>query len=120
MEEKENTIILFDHEGNTIEGDENLLDHATKYYTELFGPGEEHNIHIVNSLWAELDQVSDSDNELLSKPFSEEEVTNALFQMETKKAAGPDKIPIEFYQTCWDIVKNDVMHLFHDFFYWSC
>jgi hypothetical protein len=36
--------------------------------------------------------------------------------METNKAAGPDKIPIEFYQTCWKTVKYDIIHLFDDFF----
>lgn len=35
--------------------------------------------------------------------------------MEKHKAAGPDKIPIEFYQVCWDIVKHDIMQLFDDF-----
>ena len=35
--------------------------------------------------------------------------------MEKNKAAGPDKIPIEFYQACWDIVKNDIMEIFADF-----
>ena len=35
--------------------------------------------------------------------------------MEKHKAAGPDKIPIEFHQTCWDIVKNDIIQLFADF-----
>jgi hypothetical protein len=59
--------------------------------------------------------VTDSDNENLCKPFSEQEVKSALFQMEKHKAAGPDKIPIKFYQVCWDIVKNDIMQLFADF-----
>lgn len=35
--------------------------------------------------------------------------------MEKNKAAGPNKIPIEFYQTCWDIYKNDIVMLFNDF-----
>jgi hypothetical protein len=35
--------------------------------------------------------------------------------METNKAVGPDKIPIEFYQTCWDVVKTDIIQLFDDF-----
>lgn len=35
--------------------------------------------------------------------------------MEKNKAAGPDGIPIEFYQTCWEIIKEDMMHLFSDF-----
>lgn len=32
------------------------------------------------------------------------------------KAAGPDRIPIEFYQGCWDIIKGDIIQLFHDFY----
>lgn len=35
--------------------------------------------------------------------------------MKKNKAASPDKIPIEFYQTCWGVIKNDIMQLFHDF-----
>jgi len=35
--------------------------------------------------------------------------------MEKNKVAGPDSIPIEFYQSCWDIVKNDIMNIFHEF-----
>jgi hypothetical protein len=35
--------------------------------------------------------------------------------MEKHKVAGPNKIPIEFYQVYWDIVKNDIMQLFADF-----
>jgi hypothetical protein len=35
--------------------------------------------------------------------------------MKKNKAPGPDNIPIEFYQHCWDIVKNDIMRLFYAF-----
>jgi hypothetical protein len=35
--------------------------------------------------------------------------------MERNKVAGPDKIPIEFYQSCWDIVKGDILMLFSNF-----
>lgn len=37
--------------------------------------------------------------------------------MEHNKAAGLDKIPIEFFQTCWDIIKNDILELFDDFYH---
>ena len=43
---RKNTIISLDKDGLIIEGDENLLQHATEYYSDLFGPGEE--------LWPEL------------------------------------------------------------------
>src|SRR3954464_12055906 len=36
--------------------------------------------------------------------------------MEKNKAAGPDGIPIEFYQHCWMIIRTYVMAVFDDFF----
>lgn len=44
--------------------------------------------------------MSEEDNMMLCKKFTEDEVKSALWQMEKNKAAGPDKIPIEFYQHC--------------------
>jgi mannosylglycoprotein endo-beta-mannosidase len=113
---RKNTIISLEKDGNIIEGDENLLNHATEYYANLFGPEEEHNIHIDSSLWAELAQVTDHDNPLLCSPFSESEIKEALFSMERNKVAGPYKIPIEFYQSCWGIVNDDIIQLFNDFY----
>ena len=51
------------------------------------------------------------ENDKLSSPFTEDEIKFALFSMEKNKAAGSDKIPIEFYQACWDIIKGTL---------WSC
>jgi len=112
---RKNTVVSLEKDGEIIQGDENLLNHATDYYTNLFGPEEDHNIHIDQSLWDEVDKVLDEDNEKLCKPFSEQKIKDALFQTERNKAAGPDKIPIEFYQACWDIIKNDIIQLFDDF-----
>jgi hypothetical protein len=36
--------------------------------------------------------------------------------MGKNKAAGPDGMPIEFYQSCWEIVKEDIMAMFNDFY----
>jgi hypothetical protein len=52
----------------------------------------------------------------LTKPFSEEEIKTALFLMERNKAAGPDGLPIEFFQKCWEIVKDDVCELFSNLY----
>jgi hypothetical protein len=35
--------------------------------------------------------------------------------VEKNKAAGPDGIPVEFYQHRWDIIKLDMMQMFNDF-----
>uniref|UniRef100_C6JRR7 DUF4283 domain-containing protein n=1 Tax=Sorghum bicolor TaxID=4558 RepID=C6JRR7_SORBI len=39
---------------------------------------------------ADIPQVSDLENELLTAPFTEEEVRTAIFQLEHNKAPGPD------------------------------
>jgi hypothetical protein len=50
----------------------------------------------------------------LNEPFSEEEIQGAVNSMVKNKAPGPDRIPIDFYQACWPIIKNDVMNIFYD------
>jgi hypothetical protein len=47
--------------------------------------------------------------------FTETEVKEALFQMEHNKAPRPDGFPVEFYQVFWEVIKADLMALFHDF-----
>jgi hypothetical protein len=34
--------------------------------------------------------------------------------MDHKKAPGPDGFPAEFYQQFWDVIKGDLMQMFHD------
>jgi hypothetical protein len=36
--------------------------------------------------------------------------------MGKNKAAGPDSIPIEFYQASWQIIKKDIVQPFADFY----
>jgi hypothetical protein len=71
---RKNTILSLEHGDTTIDGDENLLAHATKYYTELFGLALEFNIHLNNSIWDGASCLSEADNEQLCKPFSKSEI----------------------------------------------
>lgn len=112
---RKNAIHSLQDEDRTIEGDPALLDHATKYYKKLFGPAEDRKIPLNPSLFENVEKLPEDDNRDLCRPFTEEEIKNALDQMEHNKAAGPDKIPIEFYQSCWDIIKIDIIELFNDF-----
>ena len=89
-----------------------MIKHATEYYKGLFGPDIGNVFQIDPDLWGEGETVTTEENEELTKPFTVAEVKAALDQMERNKAAGPDSIPIEFYQHCWDIVKADIMEIF--------
>jgi len=77
-----------------IEGDENLVNHATSYYKTLFGPDIGNTFPLDPSLWNNDEKVSEEDNSALIKPFTEEEIKFTLFKMEKNKAVGPDKIPV--------------------------
>ena len=109
-------IISLDNVGTLIEGDENLVAHATQYYKQLFGPASGNLLPIDPMVWSEDEKASEQENMLLiTQPFTEDEVKNALFQMERNKGAGLDKIPIKLYQCCSDIIKQDIMDLFEEF-----
>lgn len=90
---RKHIVISLKKDGEIIEGNENLLRHATEYYSELFGPRENHNLHFDQSLWDDMEHVTKLENEELCKPFSETEIKGALFQMEKTKLRGLIKYP---------------------------
>ena len=52
---------------------------------------------MIENLTGDLAQISPVENNILISPFTEEEVFEAISQMEHNKALGPDGFPAEFY-----------------------
>jgi hypothetical protein len=48
-------------------------------------------------------------NEVFCKGFSDKEISDAMFQIESLKAPGPDGFPACFFQRHWDTMKGDVI-----------
>jgi len=69
---------------NIIEGDSDLIMHATDYYKNLFGPAPGNAFPLNVGLWENNEKVSETDNVELTKPFSETEVKEPLFQTKKK------------------------------------
>lgn len=65
----------------------------------------------------DIPRVSEEENAILRASFTEGEVKEAIFQMEHNKSLGPNGSPAEFYQHCWDVIKDDLLQVFHDFHY---
>jgi hypothetical protein len=107
---EKNTITSLTREGGVISG--NLLKPETNYYKDLFGPGQGNALPLDPSMWKEEEKVTQDENDELIKSFSESEIREALFQMESNKAASPDKISVEFYQKCWSIIREDIVEMF--------
>jgi hypothetical protein len=51
----------------------------------------------------------------LERSFQEEEVLQAFLSMDDDKVPGLDSFTIAFFWSCWAIVKDDLMRVFHNF-----
>ncbi|WVZ53557.1 LOW QUALITY PROTEIN: hypothetical protein U9M48_004480 [Paspalum notatum var. saurae] len=108
-------IFSLDQEDGTITGDVELKKYITNYYKNLFGYPETSDVILDENRFDDIPQVSPQENDLLSAPFTVDEVRAAIFQLEHNKAPGPDGFPLEFYQVFWNVIKTDLMALFDEF-----
>jgi hypothetical protein len=90
-------IFQLEQEEGTIVGQENLKNYISEYYKALFGDPNPSNVSMVESFNHDIPQLSQEENEILVKDFSEKEVFDAIMQMEKNKAPGPDGFLAEFY-----------------------
>ena len=54
--------------------------------------------------------------EVLEVQFTEEEIFAALMGMNGDKAPSPDGFTIAFWQSSWELVKEEIMELFREFY----
>ena len=51
----------------------------------------------------------------MESPFTEEEISKAIFKMDRDKAPGPDDFTIAVFQDCWDVIKENLVRVFDEF-----
>jgi hypothetical protein len=61
-------------------------------------------------------KVDGQTNDLLCAPFTDEEISFALFQIGPTKAPGPDGFPAAFFQRNWATIKEDIITAVRNFF----
>jgi hypothetical protein len=49
------------------------------------------------------------------REFEEGKVWEVVKAMIGHKLLGPDGYSMVFFQACWDVLKGDIMNVFHDF-----
>ena len=59
--------------------------------------------------------ISEEDASWLDKPFDEDEVFGEVHDFNGDKAPSPDGFTMAFFQSCWSVVKTDIMNVFHAF-----
>jgi hypothetical protein len=97
-----------------IEGQDNVKNYITRFYKDLFGQSQDNTMTLDESQTVDIPQVSQAENEFLTASFMEKEIWDTVFAMERNKAPRLDGFPAEFYQKFWDVIKVDLMQMFHD------
>ncbi|KAL0410941.1 UNVERIFIED_CONTAM: hypothetical protein Slati_3683800, partial [Sesamum latifolium] len=98
---------LKDDEGWVHEAEGEIQTLIISYFIDIFQSSRP-DIHAIDECLATLvPRVSDDMNAMLTRPFSPEEVKQALNQMHPLKSSGPDGMSPIFFQKFWHIVGSD-------------
>lgn len=105
---KKNDITkLKDSSGVWIEDREGIQEMSRNFFMKLYEKDREVNPNSILELVNR--SVTEEMNKKLVRPFSAEEISNALFQIGLLKAPGPDGFPAPFFQWNWEILKDEVI-----------
>ena len=63
-----------------------------------------------------LNCLNSREAEVLEMPFTEEEIYAVLMDMNDDKALGSDGFIVAFWKSSWELVKEEIMHLFREFY----
>ena len=103
---------LENERGLVLDNFESIIEEILLYFKKLYSspPGESWRVEGID--WSPILEKSAS---RLDSPFSEEEIFNAIFQLDGGKAPGPDGFTIAMFQDCWDVIKGDLVRVFAEF-----
>ncbi|CAA7014948.1 unnamed protein product [Microthlaspi erraticum] len=104
---------LKNEQGQLEETEEGIVAVATRYFRHLFETSNPEEIELVLSKVKII--ITDTMNEALTRPVTENEVKIALFAMHPEKAPGLDGMTALFYQKFWDLLKEDIVRMVNEF-----
>jgi hypothetical protein len=84
------------------------------FFKELYTANERVNPEPLTSLFEEI--ITEEMNGDLCKEFTDEEISDVLFQIGPLNAPGPDGFPAHFFQRNWLTLKADVTRAVWVFF----
>ncbi|WMV23105.1 hypothetical protein MTR67_016490 [Solanum verrucosum] len=84
-----------------------------EYYKRLYKESSQWRPEYIN---VQCPVLTEEDNQALQSNFEESEVLRCLKLCVVDKAAGPDGFTMGFFIKCWDVVKQDIMDTFQNFY----
>jgi hypothetical protein len=97
-----NNIFMLKRGDEWIKGVSKIKNEAKEHFSKQFLE-EWSSRPFLNSLG--FNSLSEDDNALLLAPFDEAEVKETIWSCNSNKSPGPDDFNINFFKSCWSIVK---------------
>jgi hypothetical protein len=107
-----NSIESLSMNGSVSSDQPSIRASVVQYYESLFTEPYSWRPRLDDLVFRSLGDVEASS---LETPFEEREVMEVVKGMNRDKAPGPDGFSMAFFQDCWDVLKSDIMGVFHDF-----
>jgi hypothetical protein len=112
---KKNRILKLRREdGSWADDPEEIGARTTSFFHQLYTREEDVDPSEIIELFT--GHVTAEMNDTLCAPFSEKEISDALFQIGPLKAPGPDGFPARFLQRNWGLLKDDIVKAVQEFF----
>jgi hypothetical protein len=89
-----------------------IRDHSVQFYNRLFTERFSWCPRLDGLL---LDSIVGEEANWLERPFEDDEVFEVVKVLNVDKALGPDDFTMGFFQACWEVLKVDIMNVFHNF-----
>ncbi|RVW62008.1 Transposon TX1 uncharacterized 149 kDa protein [Vitis vinifera] len=104
--------VLENKRGLVMDNSESIKEEILRYFEKLYASPSGESWRVEGLDWSPISRESAS---RLESPFTEEEISKAIFQMDRDKAPGPDGFTIAVFQDCWDVIKEDLVRVFDEF-----
>lgn len=104
-------IAMLESDGQEIIDTQQLKEHVTNYYKQLFGSAETANMHLDQNFWSSSQRLDQANNDQLVRPFSLEELDTTMKEMKNNTAPGPDGFSVEFFKAFWPLIRGDIKEM---------
>jgi hypothetical protein len=96
--EKKKRVDVLEGPNGLVEDDQGMLKVAVDFYKDLFKKENRGDISLGDNFWNEEEKVTPVENDMLTAPFTESEIKEAVFSCYAEGAPGPDGLSFLFYQ----------------------